>query len=94
MNAMKTLNIKNAHFDFEYVDLELNNGEDNILVNLYNSDNLHPNLLIENQMGNIIRQIDTFYKKKKGELKKEFEILIDIVLNGRPSYMMGFVRIQ
>ena len=91
---MKTLNIKNSHFDFEYVDLELNSDQENITVNLYNSENYHPSWLIDNQLSSIIKQIERFYRQKKGSLKKEFEILISVMKNGRPSYMMGFMRIS
>jgi len=91
---MKTLKINTSHFDFEYLDLELNNGKNKVLVNLYNSDNLHPSWLIDNQLDSIIKQIEKFYQNKKGEIKKEFEILIDIVKDGRKTYMMGFLRIS
>lgn len=91
---MKTLNIKNSHIDYDYLDLELTDNGNNIMVNLYNLDNIHPGWLIENQLDSIIRQIDSFYQKQKGKLKKEFEILIDIIIDGRPTYMMGFLRIS
>lgn len=91
---MKSLRIKQSHFDFEYLDLELDSDENKIQVNLYNSDNIHPNWLMDNQLDSIIRQIDKFYQNKKGLIKKEFEILINIIKDGRQSYMMGFVKIS
>ena len=91
---MKSLRIKQSHFDFEYLDLELDSEENKIQVNLYNSDNIHPNWLMDNQLDSIIRQIDKFYQNKKGLIKKEFEILINIIKDGRKSYMMGFLKIS
>ncbi len=91
---MKSLRIKNSHLDYEYLDLELDSGEDKILVNLYNSDNIHPGWIMENQLDSIIKQIDRFYQKQKGIIKKEMEILIDIIKDGKPSYMMGLVRVK
>ena len=89
-----SLRIKQSHFDFEYLDLELNSEENKIQVNLYNSDNIHPNWLMDNQLDSIMRQIDKFYQNHKGLIKKEFEILINIIKDGRESYMMGFLKIS
>ena len=90
---MKTLRIKNSHFGFEYLDLELDSGEENILVNLYNSDNIHPNWIMDNQLDSIIRQIEVFYQRQKGKIKKEIEILIDVIKDGKPSHMLGLLRV-
>lgn len=88
------MKIINSHYDFDYIDLELKSGKDKIYVNLYNTDNLHPSWLIENQSESIFKQIDTFYKNQRDRIKKEVEILVNIIKDGKPSYMIGLLRMQ
>lgn len=89
---MKKLTIINSHYDFEYIDLEIKSGKDHINISLYNSENLHPSWLIENQSASIVKQIELFIKEQKHKIRRDVDILIDIIKDGQRSYMPGLLR--